>query len=486
MSLPRRLWSSPPGAERAAENVELLAAAALGALYCATMSGHFHSIDGMLAFNQARAIAYDRSLRFRHPLWWDGPISTSKYGIGLSLLYVPGLIAWSRVQRYLPVDIRQPADPARPYADPLYTIVGAPLHILITSASAYLVGRFGRELGLDRRAALWGLACYGVASPALVYARGDYAQPLEGLCWLAALAAAARFRDTGRQGALLTCAGAVCYAVLTRLVEGSLLLPAVLVMLAPELRFWRWPGAAWRATGIVAAGFILGILGTLLVNRGRYGSVFATGYEGEGWTTPLHVGLAGALLSPGRGLLLSFPAILFVPLGLHSFWGTRHRAAALALAGLAGSQLLNVAAWHMWWGGWNWGLRLFVPALPLLAVLAARGVQALPSGARPWLPASLLATGLLWALPCVVTDFFGGYAARYDNTTSNFRWRAYPPIGAWASFRRWRALRLDDHQAADILWLRVARASRNTSLLVPVLFGAGALLLGRRIRQLMA
>ena len=56
------------------------------------MSGHSYSIDGMLMYRQALSIAHDHSLRFSTPIWWGDTFVTSKYGIGLSLLYLPGIV----------------------------------------------------------------------------------------------------------------------------------------------------------------------------------------------------------------------------------------------------------------------------------------------------------------------------------------------------------------------------------------------------------
>lgn len=368
---------------RAANSPELIAAFALGCLYFLLMSGHLHSIDGLIMYRDARALVYDHSLRFSPPLLWGGQISVSKYGIGLPLLYVPGLIIWSWLRPFAPTGFTDLYNWGQFYADPLYTVAAAPVHAIVTAASAYLVARFCRALGASHAVALWALALYGIGSPALVYARGDFSQPLTGLCWLVALYAAWRYGQSATIAALVICSLAVGYAVLTRPVEGSLALPAVLFLLYK-------PAPPWRAWGTVLAGYGIAVLITLLINAARFGSPLKTGYGSETWTTPLPLGLAGALISPGRGLLWSFPALLLIPFGIHQLWRSSARHAALALVGLSVVQLLNVAAWDIWWGGWNWGLRLFAPALPLLAIVAACGIPALTPRLRFWLPALLL------------------------------------------------------------------------------------------------
>jgi hypothetical protein len=373
----------------------------------------------------------------------------------------------------VPAPPNQPYDWGQFYLDPLYTIAVAPTHALIAAATAFLIGICCRELGLDRRTALCGMALYGIGSPALVYARGDWNQPLTGLCWLAACYAALRYRRAGGREMLALASAAVGYAILTRPVEGLLLVPAVLLLLCAR-------PLPWRAYGAVLAGAAGGMAITLAANALRQGSPFVTGYGDEGWTNPLLVGLGGLAFSPGRGLLWAFPATLLVPLGLWRWWRGGQRRTALGIGGLVAAQVLNVALWHIWWGGWNWGPRLLVPALPLIALLAAAGLAQLPARWRAPLATALLAAGLLWALPGVLTNLLGGYAGTYDGTAGSFRVRAYPPLGAWAFVQRWRASGLADANAVDILWLRTARASGNASLIPGILLLAASAAFARR------
>lgn len=473
-----------------AHNAELLAVLALTLLYIALMSAHLQSIDGILMFNQTRAMVFDGSFQFSQPIGGDR-LMTSPHPIGLSLLYLPGFVVWSVVQPFVPVDIRYPDDWSSPAGDPLYAIIGAPIHILIAAATAYLVARFGQELGLSRHASLWGVAFYGLGSPAIVYAREDWSQPLTGLCVIAALYAALRFRRTRRLTALATCGGILMFAVLTRPLESVFLALAVTLLVAPHLRPWRWSAAAWRTVGVLVVSVAIGAAITVLVNRARIDSGgsggIAPGYEGEGWSTPLWVGLPGALISPGRGILWSFPAVLLVPLGFRRLWPTSNRVVGVAFGLVTGLMLLSTATWYAWWGGWSWGLRLFIPALPLLAVLAACGVAALPHAKRRWLPGLLIVGGLVWATPCIVTYIEAGYSAAHSGSTvDQYRWDAYPPIGAWQYLDRWRAETLDDQRSVDIIWWRVAHRSHNLSLALPVLLVLGALLVAGRVRSLLA
>ena len=452
--------------------IELLATLALLCCYLATMSGHLESVDGLEMYRQGYSLAFHQSIGLQPPFWWGKPIALSKYGIGLSLLYLPFMAPFAWLQDAVPVFHTNTYHWELLYGDPLYMVAIAPVHALITVVSAYLVARTIRLLGFGERAALWGLALYGLGSPALVYARGDYAQPLSGLCWMAAIYTILRFRQRGQTGQgggqhwLILAALAILYGVLTRVVDGSLALPAVMLLAVPHLRVREWRRDTWRALAILLAGWAGGVALTLLVNALRFGSALNFGYGGEGWTTFLPIGLAGSLISPARGLLWSFPAIVLLLPGVRALWRNQQQQAVVALMGLAVLELLNVSLWWVWWGGWDWGLRLFVPALPVLAVVAGCGVSALGRWTRWWLPSVLLLLGLAWAIPGVVTDMLAGYAGWADGVAGSFNWRAYPPIGAW----RWLRSALPagsspiDAHAIDIVWFRYSRVTAKASL----------------------
>jgi hypothetical protein len=90
----------------------------------------------------------------------------------------------------------------------------------------------------------------------------------------------------------------------------------------------------------------------------------------DAWSTPLHVGLAGLLFSPARGLFVYSPTALF------SVWGilrafrdsTWKDLRPLAIAAIL--QVLLAAKWFDWWGGWCFGYRLIVDTAILLGFLA--------------------------------------------------------------------------------------------------------------------
>jgi hypothetical protein len=273
------------------------------------------------------------------------------------------------------------------------------------------------------------------------------------------------------------CAASVFYGVLTRPLEGSYVVPVALLLLLPG-----WRKRPWRLAVLVAV-WVGAVAVTLLVNWARFGSPLNFGYGALSWTIPIWVGFPYAFISPGRGAFWQFPAMLLAVVGAAWLWHGGKRLEAVVLVALPVVLFIESCALFGWIGGWDWGFRLFQPALPLVAVLAGLGAMHLPGRLSKWLPAALLVAGIIWNIPAVVTDLLGGYAATYNNLASWSRLDAYPPIGAWQFIHHIRAYTADDSSAVDIVWFRLARATHWASLLpFPVLLAAAAALWARAVK----
>ena len=454
---------------------EFFAVVGLTSLYFAVFGGHSYSIDGLLIYRQALSIAQDLTFRFAVPVQWGdflAPVSVS--GFGLPLFYLPGVFVLTKVGVHAPIPTSIPYDWDLMYRDPVYTIGAAPIQILVTVAAAYLVARFVRELGFGTKAALFAFASFGIASPAIVYAKEDFPQPLLGLLLITGLFAVHRYRISGRIAWLLAAGASLVFAVLARQAEGSFLLPALLLMIVPGIDPRRWNRGTIRDIAVITGAYAIAVALTLMINWGRFGSPFQTGYYLISWGTPPWVGLPGVLFSPSRGILWQFPLLMLAPLGLWRLRLTPYRRVAAVMAALIFVMYIHTSLWLSWWGGWDWGARLFVPVWPLVAILAAIGAVSLRPSLRLWLPATLFVAGVAWAVPGTITDLLGGYAGTYDGTPQSFLLTGYPPIGAWKFLHHIRATEMADPSAIDIIWFRLARRTGNASLLVPVILGLAA------------
>ncbi len=134
------------------------------------------------------------------------------------------------------------------------------------------------------------------------------------------------------------------------------------------------------AAGVLVAAYNLTIFGRV---SGGYPAQL-----GGGWLA----GLTGVLASPGRGLLVYTPVLAFALLAaLPGAAPQRRQQRALLVASttFVALQIVVIAKWHMWWGGYCWGPRLLIEILPFTLVLMALGTAQLERS-RP-LRASFLA-----------------------------------------------------------------------------------------------
>jgi hypothetical protein len=303
------------------------------------------------------------------------------------------------------------------YHDPIYRFV-APIHAVIAVVGVWLVARLVLAMGFGRREALWAMALCGLASPWLIYSRGDFAQPLEGMCWVAAFVCALK---PGRAYA----AGlgfAIFYAILTRPVEGAILAAACLILVLPRLS---------QSIAAVAGG-AAGLAATLLVDLARFGWPIQSGYGANvGWTTS-PVGLAGLLWSPARGLLWWFPAMLLAAIVVAIMWRS-HRRLVLSSTFAFIALLFSSGFWSVWWGGLDWGPRLMLPGIPLMAALAGVAMTRLPAVVG----ALAAAVGLITNAPALVLDVIRGYGAQAGGASGSFDWQSYPPVqfASWLQHR---------------------------------------------------
>ena len=161
----------------------------------------------------------------------------------------------------------------------------------------------------------------------------------------------------------------------------DLVLAGAFALYAP---FWARPW--WRALWF-AAGTALSLALLALYNYGCFGT-FRGGYGvgvGEIFYHPFWAGLAGELFSPGKGLFVYMPFLLFLALYLQFLPPTLRRELpspgpegrlALCVAAAAFLQVL-VYAKSDWRAGWCYGPRFATDMLPLLVWLLAPIVESL-------------------------------------------------------------------------------------------------------------
>jgi hypothetical protein len=99
-----------------------------------------------------------------------------------------------------------------------------------------------------------------------------------------------------------------------------------------------------------------------------------TGIEGI-WQTPLVVGLAGLLISPSRGLLVFSPFLLAGLWGARQLWQRSELTPLRPLLLAAAATMLLQCKWFDWWGGWAFGYRPWLEAMPVLALCLVATIE---------------------------------------------------------------------------------------------------------------
>ncbi len=122
---------------------------------------------------------------------------------------------------------------------------------------------------------------------------------------------------------------------------------------------------AWVAFGMPLVAIASAIA---YYNVTRYGNPLNTGYlPQENFSGIWWQGIAGLLISPGRGLFLYAPVLLMMLPATSSFF-RRHRAEAALAGTIILVHLLLYGKWFMWHGGYAWGPRFMVPTLPFFVI----------------------------------------------------------------------------------------------------------------------
>jgi hypothetical protein len=125
---------------------------------------------------------------------------------------------------------------------------------------------------------------------------------------------------------------------------------------------------SWRLSVIPGLGSFAGLAIYCVYNYERFGHPLTFGQPWSFAISAIPEGLAGLLLSPGRGLLWYCPPLV---LSVAAFRKARqlNSYTALLIVGVFAGFLSLHSLWSYWSGGWSWGPRFLLPAIPGLAAL---------------------------------------------------------------------------------------------------------------------
>jgi hypothetical protein len=368
----------------------------LFAVYLVTYSPRFHSSDGLAMFSLAESLVRRGEWDTDQIRWMglqqgtfglDGHLYSRK-GAGVSLLEVP--LAW--------LGLIVPAWGAATTA--------LLFNSLVTAATGMLLLLYLRRLGYGHGTALVAGLTFGLATLAWPYAKTCFSDPLAGLCLLGAALALLRFRDEGRALDVFWAGLALAIAVATRYANAVLIVP-FFALLVWQIRGQRSHGEASLSaisqsptsnlqpptsnlqsliSNLLAFGAPLAVTaGAIAIyNVARYGNPFDTGYlPQENFGGDWLQGIAGLLVSPGRGLFLYAPVLLLALPAIPALF-RRHRAEAALAWSLIAAHLLLYGKWYMWHGGYAWGPRFIVPTLPFFVIGMAPAIEWAGRSAWRW------------------------------------------------------------------------------------------------------
>lgn len=421
------------------------------ALYLITLGGKFYSIDEDLYLRMTQSLVRKGSFAimpieyapgFSVAVGRDNQVYANR-GPGFPIVAAPFFRLGDALTRF-GSGYTEPSKDG--IAEPtVFTVAVTLANTLMTGIAIALLFATITLLGYNPRTAAVVSLLFGLGTMAWPYAsKSFFAEPLLMLCTLGSFYWALKFRldAVTRRRPNLICLGlsACClgYAILTKVTALALLPVLAGYLLATSLeskmgsRNVRWAALAFGAIAV----FFVGILAWY--NFARFGSLFKTGYEIAGMgseslliSSPvdLFVGLYGLLFSPGKGLVFHALPVLLGVVGIRRFWKS-HRLEAAFIVSASLATILGVAMWRDWSGGWCWGPRLILNALPLLMIPAAAFLDSgslSPAGWRRLVWPVFLFFGVLTQLMGVLPDYLAWYL-RVGNYNLVYYNPAYAPL----------------------------------------------------------
>lgn len=147
------------------------------------------------------------------------------------------------------------------------------------------------------------------------------------------------------------------------LLKPILWLTVPLFVLAAALGSRRQAAPVLRVVACFGGAFAL-----QLATNALRGNAWDIGYGSFAlrFSTPRSTGLAGLLVSPGKGLVFYAPVVLLAAFG----WRRLAPTARFLLFAVPAMHVLVVVRWSWWEGGAAWGPRLLLPVLPLICAPA--------------------------------------------------------------------------------------------------------------------
>jgi hypothetical protein len=372
------------------------------ALYLFTARGNIDIVDGLTRLQVTERLATGHGLTLP-PSWRPFAVigvdgrHYAQYAVGRSVASVPFYWLGVGLGHLTGTDEQAAIRFAVSLLNPLFSALVCGLVFLL-----------GRRLGYGPRLSAGLALLYGLGTIAWEHSKDSFEHPQETLLVLIGLLLALDYaeRPSRTRAALI---GAVFgLALVSRDTAVLFLIPTAGYLIYAAIRERR-PAARtlWEAAAMLAClAPALAFVGWY--NWVRTGSVFVPAYNvGQpGFMSgPVLRNALALLLSPGRGLFVYQPVLLFSLVGVVAFvrGGPRRRAQAVMFAGVGLLYLALYARWRFWDGGACWGPRYLLAVIPLLVLVLGAGLRTWPR----WLRAAALglaAISVLIQLSSIAAD----------------------------------------------------------------------------------
>lgn len=332
------------------------------AAYLLTASGHIQTIDAQQELKVATRVVSGHGFTIRSVPFAGGGTRRGQDGrqyaahdLGMSFVYAPLTL--------LPGTVGRGGEPTQ-----LMVLASGLLDAVIGAMTVFVMADLLVRLGIGRRAAGLTTLLFAFTTMQWVYAHIAFDAASTALAVLGAVWCLVRDRAAPSARWLLAGGAALGAAVAIR--SDSLVLVPFLSI--PVLaRVWI---ARHRLRDVVlpCAAWALPVLTAVALNGWynwfRFGSILDNGHLKDPLlrnTTPLVEGLAGQLISPGKGTLFFSPLVLVALAGWLTF-ARRERLLAATFGATIVANLLAHARFVDWSGASAWGSRHTMPVLALL------------------------------------------------------------------------------------------------------------------------
>jgi len=362
-------------------------------LYLLTAQGSIQTSDGMSMYLLTQSIAGRATFSIESERTdilslGEGERYYSKYGLGQPVLAVPLYLTGMSVAKVFGIPKRFTT---------LFTV--SLFNPIVSSLVCFVLFLCALEIGLTQRIALFLSCAYGISTTAWHYSQDFMSEPLTTLFLLGAFYFALKALSGSHRHYLYSGCAAGC-AFLVR--PASLVaIPCYLIYIIVKKRGKESAKKLLKGASFFLGGFIPFLFMYFVYNFLRFGSIVETGY-GQGFTTPLWVGVVGHLFTPGKSIFLYNPILIIAVIGFYEFIKVKpYEALLVALVFLA--HLLLYSKWEVWMGGMCWGSRFLMVTFPYLVLssgflLSKRG--------RMWWKISLVLVGIgfLVQLPALIVN----------------------------------------------------------------------------------